>query len=105
MNVMGRNDTFNYKSKLWTSKTELKNPGLDPDKEVLLPSYWTMPIKEVMIVMKTDNGTIRQITIPFHASSLFDVIADNKYKWIAQGRKAWKNLVPESSLQTQCNQV
>ena len=40
--------------------------------------------------------------LPYTATSLFDVISDNKYKATNLGKEAWLNLMKGSKIQTAC---
>ena len=52
--------------------------------------------------MKT-NGNTKWLRLDYEAKSLYDVIHGNAYKATHLGRKAWKDLIPGSSLQLRCN--
>ena len=49
------------------------------------------------------GGQTRFLAISQRASSLYSLIADGRYRATSLGRGAWKSLVPNSSLQLNCN--
>ena len=49
------------------------------------------------------RGQLRAFSFSYPASSLYDLIADNKYKEINTSRSQWKQLINGSSLQRNCN--
>lgn len=53
--------------------------------------------------MRTAHDSIKFLLIQYRAKSLFDVIADGRYKQFQFGRDAWKGLVKHGSLQRHCN--
>ncbi|XP_048579319.1 uncharacterized protein LOC5504558 [Nematostella vectensis] len=103
----GAKTTFLYESSLWTNKLAY-NPsagltGFD-NQETKLPSYWAMPFTKICIGFKVGD-TLKSMTIPYTATSLYDVIADGTYRGTTQiGKTAWRSLVAGSSMQTNCNQ-
>ncbi|XP_062511037.1 uncharacterized protein LOC134186951 isoform X2 [Corticium candelabrum] len=104
MKIDGKQQTFDYDSDLWSNKNtfQLNNTDLD-DKETKLASYWTLPFTELRLGMKKVNGTIRWITFSYSASSLHSLIADGQYRSTSIGKTTWRSLLPNSSLQTDCN--
>lgn len=52
--------------------------------------------------MKVKND-LRFIELDYHAKSLYDVIADNKYRSTTASRSTWESLVAHPSLQLNCN--
>ena len=49
------------------------------------------------------HGKLRAFSFSRPASSLYDLIADGKYRLTHAGRSKWKQLIHGSSLQPQCN--
>jgi len=45
------------------------------------------------------------LPVTYSGRSLYDVIAPGGYRGFNVGRHAWKNLIPNSSLQNHCNRV
>ena len=43
------------------------------------------------------------VSISYPASSLYDLIADGKYRATSLGRQKWKSLISGSSMQINCN--
>ena len=105
MKIDGNQQTFTYRSKLWSNKETFQPTNLDlDDKEAKLASYWTLPFTELRLGMKV-NGTIRWITLSYSASSLYSLIADGNYRSTSIGENKWRPLLPASSLQQFCNRV
>ncbi|XP_062500458.1 mannose-binding protein C-like [Corticium candelabrum] len=103
MKIDGNQQTFTYRSKLWSNKETFQPTNLDlDDKEAKLASYWTLPFTELRLGMKV-NGTIRWITLSYSASSLYSLIADGNYRSTSIGENKWRPLLPASSLQQFCN--
>ena len=49
------------------------------------------------------GGRLRAISFSYPASSLYDLIADGKYRQTHVGRSQWRSLIHGSSLQRNCN--
>ena len=49
------------------------------------------------------NGSLKAFSFSYPASSLYDLIADGKYRQTHLGRNKWKSLISGSSLQYNCN--
>jgi hypothetical protein len=60
-----------------------------------------VPFKEICIGFKVDES-LKFTTIPYNATSLYDVIADGTERRFSIGKAAWKSLIPGSSLQKKC---
>ncbi|XP_032231156.1 uncharacterized skeletal organic matrix protein 5 [Nematostella vectensis] len=107
MKVDGAKATFLYESSLWTNKLAY-NPsagltGFD-NQETKLPSYWATPFTKICIGLKVGDN-LKSMTIPYTATSLYDVIADGIYRGTTPiGKTAWKALIAGSSMQADCNQ-
>ena len=100
-----KQEAFKYSSTYWESKQSY-NPvgglsGLD-DQETKLSTYWSTSFKELCVGMKVGND-IEFLSIRYPASSLYDLIADGKYRATSLGRQKWKSLISGSSLQRNCN--
>lgn len=52
--------------------------------------------------MKVDEH-MNFVSIDYNASSLYSLIADGNYRATGIGRKKWKSLIVDSSLQVECN--
>lgn len=55
-----------------------------------------------MLGMNT-SGTYRTIIIPKTADSLYSVFSGSVYQPTSLGRTSWKSIIPNSSLQLNCN--
>ena len=49
------------------------------------------------------GGQLRAFSFSYTASSLYDLIADGRYRQTRIGRSQWKQLIYGSSLQSNCN--
>jgi hypothetical protein len=49
------------------------------------------------------SGTTRWITISYTGSSLYSLIADGQHRQTNVGKSTWRSLLPQSSLQANCN--
>ena len=72
------------------------------DQETKLPTYWSTSFQELCVGMKVGNN-FKFLSISYPASSLYDLIADGKYRATSLGRQKWKSLIGDSSLQRNCN--
>ncbi|XP_031569242.1 uncharacterized protein LOC116303776 [Actinia tenebrosa] len=97
-------DTFAYHSSYWSNKVAYNvsagKTGFD-NYETKLPTYWTVPFKELCVGFRVGEST-KFTTIPYQATSLYDVVADGIERRFTIGRKAWKSLIPGASLQRDC---
>lgn len=97
-------NTFAYRSSYWSNKIAYNvsagKTGFD-NYETKLPTYWTVPFKELCVGFKVGEN-INFTTIPYEATSLYDVIADGVERKFTIGRYAWKSLIPGASLQPNC---
>ncbi|XP_046863631.1 uncharacterized protein LOC124457416 isoform X2 [Xenia sp. Carnegie-2017] len=104
MKIDGKKETFQYNSSLWSNKKsymiENGETGLD-DLETKLPTYWSTKIK--MCVGMKVNSTIKFISFEMQAESLYDLIADGKYRKTDLSRSQWLTLVKNSFLQQYCD--
>ena len=103
--LFSKKETFHYNSSYWQNKQSYNPTGglseLD-DQETKLPTYWSTSFKELCVGMKVGND-LKFVSISYPASSLYDLIADGKYRATSLGRQKWKSLINGSSLQTNCN--
>jgi len=95
-----------YSAAYWTNKatynTQGASGGLD-EQQTKLHTYSDFPFNALCLGMKTGHTT-KWLKIPQKASSLYSLIADNKYRSTRLGRDQWKSLIPDSSLQRKCNE-
>ncbi|XP_048579072.1 uncharacterized protein LOC5498617 [Nematostella vectensis] len=107
MKADGAKATFQYESSLWTNKLAYNlSAGLTgfDNQETKLPSYWATPFTKICIGFKVGD-TLKSTMIPYTASSLYDVIADDTYRVTTPiGKTAWRALIAGSSMQANCNQ-
>jgi len=105
MKIDGRKTTFTYKSSYWNNKAIFNPAGASSglgEQETKLQTYSDLAFNALCLGMKTGN-TRRWLRVPQKASSLYSLIADNRYRSTRLGRNAWKTLIPGSSLQRNCN--
>ena len=95
---------------MWSNKVAY-NPaaagtGFDSE-ETKTPVYWSGKATKLCLRMRpTDspaNTTFQSLVLRHTADSLFDAIADGKYRGTSLGRGTWLSLLPDSVLQPQCN--
>nr|XP_058954091.1 uncharacterized protein LOC131781453 [Pocillopora verrucosa] len=106
MKINGNKSTFHYDSGYWSNKIEYNTAGGETgfdSQETKLPTYWDTSFSKICLGMKI-GGQIRFIVINMKASSLYSLIADEKYRNTSLGRDTWKKLIgSEASLQRYCN--
>ena len=78
-----------------------RDGGLD-SRQFKGSTYWRTSFNEICVGMKY-NGNLRAFSFSYPASSLYDLIADGKYRQTHLGRNKWKSLISGSSLQRNCN--
>ena len=97
-------ETFSYSSPYWSNTKTYSHTGgktgLD-HKEAKVATYWSTPFKQLCVGMKFRNSA-QFIEINHTAKSLYDVIADGKFRQTVIPRKTWKSLIAGSSLQKNC---
>jgi hypothetical protein len=77
--------------------------GLSTNEEMKLTTYSTFPFSKLCLGMKVGVSSPRWLSLPKKATSLYSVIAGNKYQATSLGRGAWKSLIAGNSLQRNCN--
>ena len=106
LKIDGSKDTFNYLSPLWTNKevyAEENGLTLFDTKETKLATYWSVPFTRICISMrKLDSLNAESLVIDETSTSLYDIIADGKYRATKGGREIWESLLPGSQLQRGC---
>ena len=97
--------TFLYDSSFWTNKeTWNVNVGLHglAQNETKLALYHNTPFTKLCLGMR-DNGGTNWILINYSGSSLYSLIADDKYNKTNIGRAEWVSLINGASLQQHCS--
>jgi hypothetical protein len=91
---------------LWTNKqvfAEENGLTLFDSKETKLGSYWSVPFTRICISMrKLDSLKGESLVIDETSTSLYDIIADGKYRATKGGLEIWESLLPGSQLQRGC---
>ena len=97
-------NTFSYDSILWSNQDTITSgaAGGLSEKEAKLHTYHTFAFDRLCIGMKTKQAT-RWQKLDVVSDSLYSLIKGGVYHPTAIGRKAWKELIPQSSLQRNCN--
>lgn len=97
-------ETFAYSSPYWGNRKSYSKlhgeTGIDYE-ETKLATYWSTPFSQLCVGMKVD-ATLRFISITHKARSLFDIIADGRFRPTSIPRETWKSLLVNSSLQPNC---
>ncbi|XP_046863743.1 uncharacterized protein LOC124457555 [Xenia sp. Carnegie-2017] len=105
MKIDGKKETFDFNSSFWTNKKSynIKNGKTGVDNlETKLPTYWSTKINKICVGMKFEGET-NFISLNFPAKSLYDIIADGKYRQTNVSRNKWMSLIYDSVLQPNCN--
>jgi hypothetical protein len=74
--------------------------GLD-HAETKLATFWSTPFTHLCVGMLVNNS-VRFIQISYKANSLYDILADGKFRATNIPRNTWKSLYDDSSLQINC---
>ena len=69
--------------------------------ETKLASYHNTPFDKICLGM-TGNDVTNWILVNYTATSLYSVIADGTYNETNLGREAWKSLINDARLQSNC---
>ena len=105
MKIDGAKNTFTYESALWSNNETFNEDSVAMnDVEAKLASYWALPFTELRLGMKTGTTT-RWIVISLKATSLYSLIADGQYRRTSIGKRTWRSLLPQTTLQAHCNEV
>ena len=101
-----KQDTFKYSSPLWSNKDVYAAENgltLFDTKETKLASYWSVPFTTICINMrKLDTLKAESLVIDEPSTSLYDLIADGKYRATKGGLEIWESLLPGSHVQRGC---
>ena len=68
-----------------------------------LDNYHRLSFNNLCVGMKVGHDAIRWLKVPKKANSLYNLIADGRYRATHLGRNAWKSLLKGASLQRNCN--
>jgi hypothetical protein len=77
-----------------------RETGLD-HAETKLATFWSTPFTQLCVGMRVNNS-LRFIPISYKANSLYDILADGKFRATNIPRNTWKSLYDDSSLQIYC---
>ena len=97
-------DTFRYKSSLWTNEEPFNLRGAESafdSEETKSPVFWNAKVTKICIGIKTNNF-VSWLGINHTATSLLASFKDG-FQSTNLGRAAWFSLVPDPSLQINCN--
>jgi hypothetical protein len=100
----GNNSLFAFNAPAWTSSATINPtaPGFD-QTEAKLASWSTLPFTQVLVGLQVAGAT-NYLVLPQAGSSLFALMSSGTYTPTSVGRLAWKSLIANSSLQSNCNQ-
>ena len=76
--------------------------GFDHD-ETKMPSFWSTPFTKLCLGMQAAGQETTWITVFHQASSLHSIMSNNIHYATDLGRRQWKSLLANSSLQKKCN--
>ena len=104
LSIDGRKSTFAYDAEYWKNK-KTYNYELEgkPPFEHKSKAYYRVPFNEINVLMLTGKKSMKNLVIKRKSKSLYHLLADGKYKPTRFGRKRWKKLIDNSSLQKNCN--
>ena len=71
--------------------------------ETKMPSFWSTPFTKLCLGMQAKGQETNWIKVSYQASSLHSLMSTNTYHETRVGRRKWKSLLAESSLQNNCN--
>ncbi|MCP5502973.1 MAG: hypothetical protein H7A25_23935 [Leptospiraceae bacterium] len=102
----GTQPTFNYYASYWTTDDLFPTNALDiipslTKEEYKSPAFNNLDYSEIRLVMDT-SGDVRELKISLSQDSL-KTMFQGGYIPTNFGRAAWKAMVPDSSLQYNCN--
>jgi hypothetical protein len=101
----GGNPTFLYDSPLWTNTSLLNETNANLDStEGKFQSFVSMPISDVLLGIRDlpSSGPTRYLRIPVNAANLRELFS-GPFVPTTSGRSAWRQLMPNGSLQYNCN--
>ncbi|XP_048585752.1 uncharacterized protein LOC116609941 isoform X1 [Nematostella vectensis] len=104
MKIDGKKNTFRYDSKYWSNKQHYNVAGATGGfnhVETKLDTYSHFPLSKLCLGLET-KGKREWKEINYMAGSLYELIADGKFRETHYGRTFWKSMVPDSSLQRNC---
>ncbi len=102
LKVDGTSSVFAYDQTIWTNTDTYNANAPDFDQtQAKLASYHTVPFTEVRVGLV--DGSLRWITLPVAADSLYDVIHTGEYYFVDVSRETWSTLVVNPALQPNCN--
>jgi len=100
----GATETFGYSAALWTDRQAYNASlvALDDGYEAKLPSFWSLPFRELRLGMSVGDGPVSWVTLPAEAPSLLDLLASGEHTPTEQGAAFWRSLLPDPSLHSAC---
>jgi hypothetical protein len=108
MKVDGTTSEFSYNDTKWVNNTLYNSSNLQPFNgvEAKLQTYLDVALTEVHIVMEPTSGgptTQNSLSVFGQADSMKDLIGPGQYVPTYVGRSAWLGLMPNPSIQPNCN--
>jgi hypothetical protein len=74
--------------------------GFD-DNETKLPTYWSTSFEKICLGMKVGNKT-NFITIDMSKNSLYECLADGRFRGVTVKWKHWRRLLEKPAIQDHC---
>lgn len=103
LKTQGKNKDFAYAGKNWGEKPTKSVPNPGPEAgEALLPTYWSVPVQEIRVVMFRKKVR-REVVMNAKGASLHALIQAKKPTPTTAGLAAWKQLIIDGSLQKSCH--
>ena len=105
LKVDGESPIFNQTASAWSNATEINPTSFDMSPaQARLASYSSVAFKQLRVGMALPKAQAQFIQFDLVGSSLHQLVASGGLAKSNAGRKAWKSLIPDSSLQLSCNQ-
>ena len=105
LKVDGNSPVFDQTAAAWSTATEINPSSFDlAQSQARLASYASVAFKQMRVGMALPGQAANFIQFDLVGPSLHQLVASGGYSKSNAGRKAWKSLVPDSSLQLSCNQ-
>ncbi|HNI98871.1 MAG TPA: fibrinogen-like YCDxxxxGGGW domain-containing protein [Leptospiraceae bacterium] len=107
MKANGNLNTFEYSSPYWTDSNLYPATALTdiPDltqNELKGPAFTSLGFNEILLRFDT-AGTVRELNLTVPVQTSMQTMFNGGFIATSVGRASWKNLVPNSSLQYNCN--
>ncbi|MEY3011279.1 MAG: hypothetical protein RIT45_14 [Pseudomonadota bacterium] len=105
LKVDGNSAVFNQTAAAWGTATPINPSSFDLSQaEARLGSYGSVAFTELRVGMALPNQAANFIQFALAGPSLHQLVSSGGLTKSSAGRKAWKSLLPDSSLQLNCSE-